>query len=578
MLLLQNAGYAASSPTLADDSAISYEFADGKFVIEARGVDASGTFDTFPLRDTDFYFTWVDFAQPLAPAGSMDPTYEIQGPVTLTADAISSREAGIAISTRRPEALVTTIDNANTLGLTDPVTGQAAAGVLLGYFINTQTLESIGQPFAILGNPAGSLTRSVVAYNPVTDQYVVATTARPYGANNRNIPLIGFVNSSTNVTRVAKTVVQEVEAAADYDDIALAVSSANGNVLVVAEYQFGDIDPAVGEGVVGWMYDSAGNHLGKTWTRLDRLQPDGDEDDPDVVYLPKKDVFFFFTNTDAPPADALKNRLVGAAVATTLSADGSLQVGEFGLLDAQRLEGQPQGHPSALENPFTGEVLVAFDYGNGQANGDVAFRRLGNAPNYPLTTSRPQVAYSSGEGATPLAHRHPRLAADTKHGTIAVVHNRRESASGLSNAMVFALLDSEGQPLPGRPEGQYVLAEGVDTDPVPSDANFYDVAFDAGSESFLVVYNENNRRTRVARLRVTSNHLVGGGDISVTVRRVATGIELGWPVAAGDVVVEKAEAIRGPWAAVNTAPATVGDQRVVVVPTSGNAGYFRVRR
>jgi hypothetical protein len=582
MLLLQNAGYLASNPTLTDDAALAYEFIDGKFVVESRTVSASGAFDTFPLRDTDFYFAWVDFQQPLAPTAVVsgsEPTFEIQGPVTVTADDIAAREAGIAVSTKRAEALVVAIDNANTKGFNDPITGQPATAVLIGYFYNPQTLQPIGEPFPILGNTSGSLNRNVVAYNPVSDQYIVVTTGRPYSAGGRNLPLVAYVNNSTQSTRLAKTVVHDPEAEADYDDIGVAVSTKNGNTLVVAEYQFGDLDATQGEGAVGWMYDSAGSRLGTNlWTRLDVIQGEGDEDDPDVVYLPAKDAFFFFTNTDAPAETALKNRLVGFGIGTVPAASGELALGQVGQLDAQRLAGQPQGHPSAIESPFNGEVLVAFDYGNGQANGDVSFTGIGAAPGYPLTTARAQVPYSEGDGATPLAHRHPRVAADPSSGVFVVSHNRRESASGLSNAMVFALLDSQGQPLPGRPEGQYVLAEGVNNDAVPSDANYHDVVYDLTTDSFLVVYNENNARTRLARLKVTSNHLVSGGDVSLSVRRLAVGIEIAWPKSASPATLESATAVTGPWSAAAAATSEVGDQIVVTMPTTSSASFFRLRR
>ena len=581
MLLLQNAGFLATDASVADDATLSYEFVDGRFIIESRTVNASGAFDTFPLRDTDFYFTWVDFAQPLAPTpgrGSAEPTFEIQGPIDLTSTDISSREAGIAVSTLRPEALVITIDNNNTRGFMDPVTGQPAIGILMGYFVNPQTLQPIGAAFPILGNPGGALNRSAVAYNPVTDQYAVVTTARPYGANGRNIPLIAFVNTSTNATRIAKTVVHDIETPADYDDIGLAVSTRNGHTLVIAEYQFGDLDPAEGEGAVGWMYDTSGTRVGETWTRLDVIQPEGDEDDPDVVYLPKADVFFFLTNTDAPPATALKNRIVGHAVSTSPGADGKLVLGQVGQLDTQRLEGLPQGHPSAMENPFNGEIITAFDYGNGQANGDLSFYKLGSAPQFALTLARSQVPYSEGEGATPLAHRHPRLAVDSNSGVIVVSHNRRESASGLPNAMVFALFDANGQTLPGRPEGQYVLAESQDASPVPSDANFHDIAYDTFSDSFLVAFNENNLRTRLARLRITSNHLVADSTVSLTVRRSANGIGIQWPASVAPTVLESATAIKGPWSAVTVSPVTQDGVTTITVPTTGTAMYFRLRR
>jgi len=72
MLLLQNAGYLAGQPDVTDDGVLAYEYINGKFVIEARHSEAgpNGS-DLTPVRDTDFNFAWVDFANPLLPEGSV---------------------------------------------------------------------------------------------------------------------------------------------------------------------------------------------------------------------------------------------------------------------------------------------------------------------------------------------------------------------------------------------------------------------------------------------------------------------------------------------------------------------------
>jgi hypothetical protein len=71
MILLQNAGYLASQADVTDDSVLAYEFIDGKFIVESRHAEAGeGGTDVTPLRDTDFYFTWVDFTKPLAAKAS----------------------------------------------------------------------------------------------------------------------------------------------------------------------------------------------------------------------------------------------------------------------------------------------------------------------------------------------------------------------------------------------------------------------------------------------------------------------------------------------------------------------------
>lgn len=71
MLLLQNAGYLAGQADVTDNSVLAYEYIGGKFIIEARHAESSSNGnDVFPLRDTDFYFAWVDFQSPLAPKGT----------------------------------------------------------------------------------------------------------------------------------------------------------------------------------------------------------------------------------------------------------------------------------------------------------------------------------------------------------------------------------------------------------------------------------------------------------------------------------------------------------------------------
>lgn len=90
MLLLQNAGYLASQPELADTSVLTYEYVDGKFIIESRYAAGDGSVpDTFPLRDADFAFAWVDFTNPLAPAGTV---------VTPPVLSVSQQGANVVIS------------------------------------------------------------------------------------------------------------------------------------------------------------------------------------------------------------------------------------------------------------------------------------------------------------------------------------------------------------------------------------------------------------------------------------------------------------------------------------------------
>jgi len=92
MLLLQNAGVHPSDPALADDSALSYEYAGGNtFIVESHSVVPGGS-DTIATRDTDFYFAWVDFTNPLtpspAPAISLEAAAKVEGPYAADGGAI----------------------------------------------------------------------------------------------------------------------------------------------------------------------------------------------------------------------------------------------------------------------------------------------------------------------------------------------------------------------------------------------------------------------------------------------------------------------------------------------------------
>ncbi|MDX1965309.1 MAG: PEP-CTERM sorting domain-containing protein [Pirellulales bacterium] len=72
MLILSNADGNGNPGGLADRSFLSYEYnsGTGKFVIQAReGIAGTNpvTGGTFPLTDTDFYFAYVDFSNPMTP-------------------------------------------------------------------------------------------------------------------------------------------------------------------------------------------------------------------------------------------------------------------------------------------------------------------------------------------------------------------------------------------------------------------------------------------------------------------------------------------------------------------------------
>lgn len=51
-------------PPLASRAFLSYEFKNGKFVIQSRKTTSDTTAD---LADASFYVAWVDFTAPLAP-------------------------------------------------------------------------------------------------------------------------------------------------------------------------------------------------------------------------------------------------------------------------------------------------------------------------------------------------------------------------------------------------------------------------------------------------------------------------------------------------------------------------------
>ena len=87
VLLLQNTGYLANQPSgftsVVDNSYLSYEYSGtntpaNAFIIETRYVDASGGGEgVVKLRDAEFNFVYVDFLNPVAPAGTVPPVLGI---------------------------------------------------------------------------------------------------------------------------------------------------------------------------------------------------------------------------------------------------------------------------------------------------------------------------------------------------------------------------------------------------------------------------------------------------------------------------------------------------------------------
>lgn len=425
----------------------------------------------------------------------VEPTFEIGEPISLFDETIT-KEAGLAINSQSSEVLFVTIDTAAID--VDPITGEPAVQAVIGFYYNSETLEQIGDPFVIVGNPRGNLQKLTVAYNPVSNRYFVAVAADGYSPSGSRVPLMALVNPSSESDRIFKAWAWDEETTVNYQDTAVAASTNNGNMIYISEYS-----PAGegGEGVIGLLYDQDGNLLTTAGnTRLDSLESDRDEDDPDVYYLPENDAFFFITNIDPSTSN---NRISGRVIQPNPSADGLLQLGEQTVFSELRKPFNA-GHPSAIENPFTGEFIGALDYDNGAEGGDLFYFDIGDAPDYQLTESREQIPYFEAAGNVPYNQRHPRFAVDVNSGVFVVSHNARQ---GSIQGMVFTLLGPDGQILPGRPDELYILNE-TDSQ-VSNDANNHDVKYDSVSDSFLIIYATEDGFTFVQRLTITSDHTDG---------------------------------------------------------------------
>ena len=514
VLILGNAGsMEAGFYTIATPAFFSYEYdaGTGVFVINSNEL----TFDGVVPVDSDFYFAWVDFESPMSPAPMEAPRLIQSVPFGDTylldpsdiSSVVPNSYAGLAINTKAPEILVTTvfngynnIDIANAFGfLFDPISGEENIGVLIGYRVNSITGARIGEPFIILGNPNGEIQKNDVKYNPVTDQYVVVAEARGISANGLNIPVIALVNSAAGVDaggeNVAKVVNHDNDAADhQYQDVGLAVSSKNGNFMIVAEFQ----QEGFGEGVSGAIYDQEANLLSKVVNRLDTIAQDRDEDDPDVSYAPMADMFIFNTNID--PVDGEPNRISLTAVQTMPDANGDLVTGAQQIVSNTRVEATSQGHPSAVENPFNGEFIVAFDYANGAAGGDLVYLRMNDDLSFTETSA--QVPYLEATGGDPFNHRHPQIGIDTNRCYMLLAHN----ANGGNRypgvvGMAFTILDEDGQILPGRSETFFGFHGFSRTEAgISNDPNHNNVQFDPFSRKFYSVVNDQTGVTRLISL------------------------------------------------------------------------------
>ncbi|MFH1740235.1 MAG: hypothetical protein ABIH23_14600 [bacterium] len=440
------------------------------------------------------------FVVPLAGAQTA-PTFTIGEPVVLFPD-LMTREANLAVNTSEPEILAITIDTA-PFDVVDPINGELPWFALYGAFYNPITLEQIGDPFIILGGTVDAeIETNGVKYNPVTNQYVVVTKANDFGNNGMDVPLIALVNPASVAAGgnpVAKAFAYDMETDQNYDDVAVAVNTRNGSFLLVAERNFvHEADPpATSEGVCGALFDKDGNLLTPQFGRLDTLEPDRDEDDPDVAYLEENDVFIFITNIDPSYS---KNRITATIIQSAPDANGNLQAGTQQIVSELRKDFSA-GHAAAIENPFTREFIGVLDYDNGAEGGDIFYFQIGPPPDYAFTEARPQIPYLEAAASSPYSQRHPQLAVDPNSGVIAIAHN----ATGEFQGMMFTLLGPDGAILPGRPNDRpYEL---VATDQaISSSANYHNIVYDPDSDSFIVIYATGDGWTEAVRLTVTSDH------------------------------------------------------------------------
>jgi len=88
MLILQAVGEIPTQPGTVDNVSLSYQYEGGAFVVESRVLDPFGApngYASSTLRDSDFYFAWVDFAEPLSAAGPpLPPLSAVQNGNTVT--------------------------------------------------------------------------------------------------------------------------------------------------------------------------------------------------------------------------------------------------------------------------------------------------------------------------------------------------------------------------------------------------------------------------------------------------------------------------------------------------------------
>lgn len=571
-LLLQVADAESdTSVPLASRAFLSYEFSNGKFVVQSRKTTSDTTAD---LADASFYVAWVDFQTPLAPPDG--PRLRSLPPVVVSGEEVIARDSNLAANTDIPEVLVISVDSTNAGGYVDPITELTANMAMVGRFFDPLTLTATSEPFVIFGSPSGTLNRADVKYNPVSKQYVVVANARAYSAAGTDVALVALVNpAGVGANPVAKAFVHDPDGDQSYDDVAVAVSTASGHFLLVAERKFAD----EGEGTVGALYDKAGTRLTAPFTRLDLLQTVGDEDDPDVVYLPGKDAFLYLSNTDNSNGSdgTLGNRVVGSIVDAAPDAQGRLVVRPEQPLGDGEPAGTPEGHPASILNPFNDQLITAYDAGNSTAAGDLSFYTIGDAPAYSFTPAQPEVPYLRGTGGNPLKHQHPQLAADPDRGVIVLGFNATGSEVGLPEAYAFIVLGPDGQPLPSQLGAPYFLADSPGG--LGTSVNFHNLKYSPASGSFLAAYTSAPGVTYLTALQVTSSHLAPEPTPSLAIARSGGSVTLSWPVSATGYQLQSSPAIApSAWQPSGLTPTIEGDANRVTVPPSGAAQFYRLAK
>lgn len=573
-LLLQVAEFEAdTSDSLASRAFLSYAYNNGKFVIQARKTTTDTTAD---LVDASFYVAWVDFTAPLAPPDG--PRLRALPSVAVSGAEVVAKESAVAANTDTSEVLVTFVDSTNIGGYVDPITQQGASMAMVGRFYDPKTLTPTSDPFVVFGSPSGTVNRCDVKYNPVSKQYVVVANARAYNSLGKDVILVALVNPASVAGAnppVAKAWVNDPDSDEAYDDVSVAVSSKNGNFLIAAERKATD----EGEATVGVLYDKAGTRLTAPFTRLDLLQSVGDEDDPDVIYHESLDAFLYISNTDNSNGSTgtLSNRIVGELINTVPDGQGNLVVRTEQPLADGLPAGTPEGHPASLVNPFNGQLITAYDAGNGTAHGDLSYFNLGTAPTYVFTQARAEVPYLDGTTGVPFNHQHPQLAADPQSGVIVVGFNATGSTVGLPEAYVVRLLGPDGLPLPSQLGAPYFLADSPGG--LGTSVDFHNVKYSPASKSFLAVFTSNPGVTYLAALEVTSSHLAQTAPPTLAVARQADKVVLTWPAdATGFSVQSTATLAPANWQPAGLTSTVEGNLNKVAVTPDGANRFFRLSK